>query len=49
MVIQHDILVAAAGSNQEDKHVVGVELADGINIYMDFVGAGGWERAGSVA
>ena len=38
MVIQNDILVAAAGENREDKHVVGVELADGLNLDKKFAG-----------
>ena len=44
MVFQHDVLVTAAGAKREVTHVVGVELADGIGVYMKFVGAGGWEN-----
>ena len=35
----HDVLVTTAGADSEAAHVVGVELANGLDLAMCFVGA----------
>ena len=44
MICHYDVLIADAGSKREATYVIGVDLADGLDVDMQFVGAGGWER-----
>jgi hypothetical protein len=41
---QHDVLVATAGAGGESSHVVCVELADGLNGDVQFMGGGRQRR-----
>ena len=48
MIIQHDVAVAASGMHGEATHVIGVELAYGLNPEMEFCGHDDGELAGDV-
>ena len=48
VVCQNDVVVAAARADGESAHVVGVELANGLNDDEEFFGALGWELPGDV-
>ena len=41
VVGEHYVVVAAAGADGEAAHVVGVELGDGFNADVEFLGFGG--------
>ena len=38
MISQNDVAVAASGTHGEANHVIGVELADGLNPDVEFCG-----------
>ena len=38
MICQYDVEVASSGTHGEAAHVIGVELADGLNPDMEFCG-----------
>ena len=48
VVCQHDLVVVAARADGEAVHVVGVELADGLNNNKQFLGALGQDLTGDV-
>ena len=48
MICQHDVAVAASETHREATHVIGVELADGLNPDVEFCGLEGGGLAGDV-
>ena len=44
MIIEYDVVVAAAGSCRKTPHVISVELADGFDSDMELSGFGVWGR-----
>ena len=48
VVCQHDVVVTGARADKEAVHVVGVELAHGLDDNKEFFGALGWDLTGDV-
>ena len=49
LVGKHNILVSTPKSDSRVDHVVGIELAYGLDADADFIGWGVWEQAGDVS
>ena len=48
MILQNDVAVAASVTHSEATHVIGVDIADGLNPDVDFRVLDGGELAGDV-
>ena len=44
MVCHNYVIVSTEGAKREATHVVSVEIDYGLGVYVEFVGAGGWEN-----
>ena len=49
MICQHDVEFAALGTHGKATHVIDVDLADGFNLDMEFLGLDGRDLAGDVS